>query len=44
MVTTPTRKISLKAGQLVMLHGGLTHGVHALTDSSLLVTILLETK
>ena len=43
VVTTPTRTCRLLAGQLVMLDGGEPHAVQAVTDSSLLVTLLLHT-
>jgi quercetin dioxygenase-like cupin family protein len=43
VVTTPSRKCHLTAGQLVMLAGAEPHGVQAVTDSSLLVTVLLHT-
>jgi len=42
-VTTPSRTCDLRAGQLVMLTGGELHAVDAITDSSLLVTLLLHT-
>lgn len=42
-VTTPSRACHLAAGRLVVLEGGEPHAVHALTDASLLVTILLHT-
>ncbi len=42
-VTTPTRTCDLRAGQLVMLLGDEPHGVTAITDASLLVTVLLHT-
>ena len=41
LVTTPSRSCRLHAGQLVMLDGHEPHAVKALTDSSLLVTVLL---
>jgi len=41
VVTTPSRECQLTAGQLVMLAGAEPHAVRALTDSSLLVTVLL---
>ena len=44
LVTTPARPIELSAGQLVVLAGGEPHSVRALTDSSLLVTVLLRSK
>lgn len=40
-VITPTRTCHLQAGQLVMLDGREPHAVKALTDASLLVTVLL---
>lgn len=40
-VATPSRQCRLSAGQLVMLDGGEPHAVTALTDTSLLVTVLL---
>lgn len=40
VVSTATRQISVNAGQLVVLNGGVPHAVRAVTDSSLLVTIL----
>ena len=43
VVTTPARTCRLLAGQLVMLDGGEPHAVQAVTDSSLLVTLLLHT-
>ncbi len=42
-VTTPERRCELQAGQLVMLVGGEPHSVQALTDASLLVTVVLHT-
>lgn len=42
-VTTPSRTCDLRAGQLVMLTGGEPHAVTAVTDASLLVTVLLHT-
>jgi len=42
-VTTPTRTCNLLAGQLVMLVGGEPHAVTAVSDASLLVTVLLHT-
>ncbi len=44
VVTTPSRRCPLQAGQLVMLAGGEPHAVTAVTDSSLLVTVLLHTR
>jgi quercetin dioxygenase-like cupin family protein len=43
-VTTLSRACRLAAGRLVVLEGGEPHAVHALTDVSLLVTILLHTE
>ena len=42
VVTTPERDCPLHAGQLVVLAGGEVHAVRAVTDASLLVTILLQ--
>jgi quercetin dioxygenase-like cupin family protein len=42
-VTTPSRACHLAAGRLVVLEGDEPHAVHASTDTSLLVTILLHT-
>ena len=42
-VTTPSRTSDLRAGQLVMLSGSEPHAVKAVTDASLLVTVLLHT-
>ncbi len=42
-VTTPSRRCDLHAGHLVMLAGSEPHAVHALEDTSLLVTVLLHT-
>ena len=44
LVTTPSRSCRLAAGQLVMLVGGEPHAVQALTDASLLVTVLLDVR
>jgi len=41
-VTTPTRTCNLSAGHLVMLTGNEPHAVTAITDASLLVTVLLN--
>ncbi len=41
-LTTPTRECLLTAGQLVLLAGGEPHGLRALTDTSLLVTLRLD--
>lgn len=41
VVTTPHRTCTLKAGQLLTLPGGEPHAVTALTDTSLLVMVLL---
>ena len=43
LVTTPSRTCRLGAGRLVMLVGGEPHAVRAVTDASLLVTVLLHT-
>ena len=43
-VTTPSRTCHLLPGQMVMLDGGEPHAVQAVTDASLLVTVLLHTK
>ena len=43
-VETPSRTCTLAAGQLVMLDGGESHSVRAISASSLLVTILLHTR
>jgi len=43
LVTTRSRDCRLGAGQLVMLEGGEPHAVKAVTDASLLVTVLLHT-
>lgn len=43
VVTTPSRSCPLGAGRLVVLEGGEPHSVQALTDASLLVTVLLHT-
>jgi quercetin dioxygenase-like cupin family protein len=40
-VDTPERRITLSAGQLVLLPAGEAHAVQALTDTSLLVTVSL---
>jgi quercetin dioxygenase-like cupin family protein len=42
VVTTPSRDCPLCAGQLVMLNGGEPHAVKAVTNASLLVTVLLH--
>jgi len=44
VVATSSRKCQLTAGQLVMLLGAESHAVQAVTDTSLLVTVLLHTK
>jgi quercetin dioxygenase-like cupin family protein len=36
------RRCTLGPGQLVMIEGGVTHDVRALSDASLLLTILLD--
>ena len=41
VVTTPHRACTLTAGQLLTLPGGEPHAVTALTDTSLLVMVLL---
>ena len=43
VVTTPSSTCTLRAGQLFMLEGREAHAVKAVTDSSLLVTVLLNT-
>jgi quercetin dioxygenase-like cupin family protein len=40
VITTPEKAITLNGGWLVMLGGGEPHALHALADSSLLVTVL----
>jgi quercetin dioxygenase-like cupin family protein len=42
VLTTPSRTCRLPAGCLVMLEGGEPYAVHAVTDASLLVTVLLQ--
>ena len=42
VVTTPSRTCHLGAGRLVVLDGGEPHAVRAVTDASLLVTVLLK--
>ena len=42
VVTTPSRHCHLGAGRLVVLDGGEPHAVRAVTDASLLVTVLLN--
>ena len=42
MLTTPSRTCRLEAGRLVMLEGGEPHGLKALSDASLLVTLVLK--
>ena len=42
VVTTPSRTCRLGAGRLVVLGGGEPHAVRAVTDASLLVTVLLH--
>lgn len=44
VLTTPSRTCPLSAGQLVLLDGGEHHAVTAVSDSSLLVTIVLHTR
>lgn len=41
-LSTPTRECLLTAGQLVLLAGGEPHGLRAVTDTSLLVTLRLD--
>lgn len=41
-LTTPSRTCRLGAGHLVVLDGGEPHALRAVTDASLLVTILLQ--
>jgi quercetin dioxygenase-like cupin family protein len=41
-LSTPTRECLLGAGQLVLLSGGEPHGLRAITDTSLLVTLRLD--
>ncbi|HYN63352.1 MAG TPA: cupin domain-containing protein [Candidatus Limnocylindrales bacterium] len=43
-LTTRSRTCQLCAGRLVVLEGGEPHAVRAVTDASLLVTILLHTQ
>lgn len=42
VVTTPSHRCELHPGQLVMLPENERHAVRAITDSSLLVTVLLR--
>ena len=42
VVTTASRRCELRTGQLVMLPENERHAVQAVTDSSLLVTVLLH--
>ena len=42
VLTTPSRTCGLRAGQLVVLGGGEPHAVQALSDASLLVTVLFH--
>lgn len=42
VLTTPARTCRLEAGRLVMLEGGEPHGLQAVTDASLLVTLVLR--
>ena len=42
VLTMPSRTCHLNAGWLVMLEGGEPHAVQAVTDASLLVTVLLH--
>ncbi|MEO6662602.1 MAG: cupin domain-containing protein [Rubrivivax sp.] len=43
-VLTPSRTCDLRAGQLVVLTESEPHAVKAVTDTSLLVTVLLHTR
>lgn len=36
------RMIELGAGQMLYLHGGVVHSLHALEDASMLVTVVLK--
>ena len=42
VLTTPARSCHLGAGRLVVLNGGEPHAVRAVTQASLLLTILLK--
>ncbi|MGZ5276513.1 MAG: cupin domain-containing protein [Caldimonas sp.] len=42
VLTTPSRTCRLDAGRLVMLEGGEPHALQAVSDASLLVTLLLH--
>jgi quercetin dioxygenase-like cupin family protein len=42
VVTTPSRTCNLRAGQLVMLGGGEPHSLKSISDSTLLVTLVLH--
>ena len=44
VVTTASRTCPLHAGELVMLGGGEPHAVQAVTDASLLVTVVLAAR
>lgn len=44
VISTPSRECHISAGQLVMLEGGEPHALAAAADSSLLVTVLLQTR
>jgi quercetin dioxygenase-like cupin family protein len=44
VVATSSRECQLTAGQLVMLMGAEPHSLQAVTDTSLLVTVLLQTR
>ena len=44
LVTTPSRSCPLPAGRLVMLEGEEPHAVQAVTDTSLLVTVVLPAR
>jgi len=42
ILTTPSHSCRLEAGRLVMLEGGEPHGLQAVTDATLLVTLVLR--
>ncbi len=42
-ISTPTHELALSPGQVVLLPEGEAHAVHALSDTSMLVTISLAT-
>lgn len=44
LLTTPSRTCNLSHGKIVVLDGGERHAVKAVSDSSLLVTLLLAGK